>query len=46
MSKPKYDWFKVGFGGSVAWNGRVWTAWPWRRWVRVQIDDGQPQEQK
>jgi hypothetical protein len=27
--------FKVGFGGSVYMYGRIWTAWPWRRWVSV-----------
>lgn len=28
-------WFKVGWGGGIRIYGRVWTAWPWRRWVKV-----------
>jgi len=35
MTCATSEWFKVGFGGSVAIYGRSWTAWPWRRWVKV-----------
>lgn len=29
------EFYKVGFGGSVCIYGKVWTAWPWCRWVKV-----------
>lgn len=46
MSK-EYVWYKVGWGGSIFYNGRVWTAWPWRRWVKVRVDNyGQTQDTK
>lgn len=31
------EFYKVGFGGSVRVAGKVWTAWPWCRWVRVWV---------
>lgn len=35
MKNYNVEYFKVGFGGSVRAYGRTWTAWPWRRWVKV-----------
>lgn len=29
------EYFKVGFGGSVLVYNKIWTAWPWCRWVKV-----------
>lgn len=29
------EYFIVGYGGSVRVYGKVWTAWHWRKWVKV-----------
>lgn len=29
------EFYKVGYGGSVRAYNKIWTAWPWCKWVTV-----------